>query len=126
MVMEMAMAQNAYRGLGADSSHFAHHRHKKRILWVSHHKIADNQKDALRRYFGNDVFVDPDRRPYDDVAEILSRYRSGQYDDIVVVGPLSVKMKMVESGVEPIQAVKKRGIYVLERFRGAQIHSTPL
>ena len=62
----------------------------KRVLWVSRHKITDSQKAGLCDFFGEEAEVVADPRPFDDAREIARRFKSGGYDDIVVVAPLSV------------------------------------
>lgn len=75
----------------------------KRILWVSRHPYLPSQLEALRRHFG-EVEVTQDPKPFSGVEEILGRYRQGQYDDLVVVAPLSVLGRMVDLGVRPLWA----------------------
>ena len=124
--MEMVMAQNAYRGMGAHTARPTPHR-RKRILWISRHQPESGQWKALRRTFGNNVEVRQDRRPFSDASDILDRFREGRYDDLVVVAPISVKMELAEQGQEPIEAViDEKGDYVLSRFHKAEIKTTPL
>ncbi len=75
----------------------------KKILWMSQHDPLPSQISALERIFG-EVEVVKDPRPFSSAEDIVSRYRTGRYDDIVVVAPLSVIGKIVELGVRPLWA----------------------
>lgn len=121
--MEMVMTRRAREEYGAFRANTR--RTQKKILWVSQHTPEPGQWIALRRMFGNKFKRDV-LHPFQDAGQIVRKFIEGEYDDMVVVAPLSVKMEIVEAGFEPIQAVKKDGEYVLERFHGADIRSTPI
>lgn len=101
----------------------------KRILWVSKHPVLNSQLKALEEYFNDKVVVDMDPAPFDSAETIITRFRQGKYDDIVVVAPLSVISKMCETGVKPLWAemeevspeqaetVVKGRFYRFKRFR---------
>ena len=100
----------------------------KRILWVSKHAPLPSQLRELRRLFG-DVEVVMDPNPFDGAEDIVRRFRSGRFDEMVVVAPLSVIAKLCELGIKPLWAqmevvgpeeaeVEVRGRYYrFERFR---------
>ena len=74
----------------------------KRVLWMSRHRPGASQLAALRDMFGHDVVVEQEARPFDDAREIVRRYRSGGYDDLVVVAPLSVIAVLCAEGMKPL------------------------
>ena len=57
----------------------------KKILWMSQHEPLPSQISALKRIFG-EVEVVKDPKPFSSAEDIVGRFRSGGYDDIVVVG----------------------------------------
>jgi hypothetical protein len=81
--------------------------------------------------FGEEVTVEQEARPFDDARQIVRRYRSSGYDDMVVVAPLSVISVLCQEGVRPLwseateendpQRVEFRGTrgqgYRFNRFR---------
>ena len=119
--MEMVVAKTFLRGSIAASAR----PQRTRILWVSRHEPKSGQWKALRLAFGK-VDLTRDARPFDSAADIVERFRRGEYDDMIVVAPLDVLNALVEAGFEPIRAVEKDGEYALERFLGAEIKSRPL
>ena len=75
-----------------------------KILWMSRHKPVLSQIKELQKLFGTDVVVEQDPRPFDSAEQIVKRYKVGNYQDIVVVAPLSVLAKMCELGLKPLWA----------------------
>lgn len=74
-----------------------------RILWVSRHKPLPSQIIELRRIFG-DIQIIQDPNPFSCAEDIIQRFRSGGYCDLVVVAPLSVIGKLCELGIKPLWA----------------------
>lgn len=74
-----------------------------RILWMSRHAPLQSQLAELERLFGS-VEVVQDPRPFDSADDIVTRFRVGGYDDIVVVAPLSVIDQLVRRGIRPLWA----------------------
>ncbi|MFA6131985.1 MAG: hypothetical protein WC702_02880 [Patescibacteria group bacterium] len=104
----------------------------KRILWMSQHEPLPSQLAALAAMFGTDVVVEKDPRPFDSAEIIVRRFRSGGFDDLVVVAPLSVIDHLVRNGVKPLWAEmvetrdrreaeiwfdRRRSGYYFDRFR---------
>ena len=80
----------------------------KKILWLSRHFPLPSQIKELNRIFGEtvDVTVDPD--PFSNAEDIVNRFKIGNFDDIVVVAPLSVIQRLTELGIKPLWAEMKR------------------
>ena len=76
----------------------------KKVLWLSRHKPLPTQHYTLQRMFGKDVEVAQDVSPFLSVGDILVRYKTGGYDDVVVVATLSMLDKLVHMGVRPLWA----------------------
>jgi hypothetical protein len=75
----------------------------KRFFWVSQHPYLPSQLAELRRLFG-EVEIVQDPRPFSSAEDIVARYRKGNYDEMIVVAPLSVLGKIVELGIRPLWA----------------------
>ena len=78
----------------------------KRVLWVSRHDVLPAQKKWLGEKLGVTEVV-KDAQPFSGAEEIAQRFRDGNYDEIVVVAPLSVMGKLTELGVRPLWAEMK-------------------
>ena len=93
----------------------------KRILWISRHKMTKSQEAGLRDFFDSDVEIVPDPQPFSDAREIARRFRSGGYDDMVVVAPLSVIAVLCNEGMKPLwsEATEENDPSKVE-FRGAR------
>jgi len=76
----------------------------RRILWVSRHDPLPSQVEALKRIYGEEVEIVKDGRPFSSAEEILDRYVSGGYVDLVVVAPLSVLGRLCDLGLHPLWA----------------------
>jgi len=75
-----------------------------KILWVSRHPPLKSQILALKARFGEGVEVIQDPNPFSGAEDIASRFKSGGFDDLVVVAPLSVIAHLVQLGLHPIWA----------------------
>ncbi|KKS93536.1 MAG: hypothetical protein UV70_C0009G0014 [Parcubacteria group bacterium GW2011_GWA2_43_13] len=75
----------------------------KKLLWLSRHNPLPKQIAELQRIFG-EVDVRQDVNEFSNAEEIYRRYRSGGYDDIVVVAPLSVIARLIDLGIKPLWA----------------------
>ena len=75
---------------------------------MSRHLPLPSQLRELNRIFGEtvDVTVDPD--PFSNAEDIVNRFKIGNFDDIVVVAPLSVIQRLTELGIKPLWAEMKR------------------
>jgi len=77
-----------------------------RILWVSRHSPLDCQIKELERIFGNvDIFTYIN--PFKSAEEIVDFYRKENFDDMLIVAPLSVIQKITEHGIYPLWAEMK-------------------
>ncbi len=92
-----------------------------KILWMSRHTPTPRQLQALRERHGEDTVVEQESKPFDDARQIARRYRSGSYDDIVVVAPLSVIDVLCKEGIQPLwsEAAEENDPKKIE-FRGAR------
>ncbi len=88
---------------------------------MSRHPVHLNQMAALRTMFGNDVVVEQERRPFDDAREIVRRFWSGRFDDLVVIAPLSVLAVLCQEGIRPLwsECVEENDKSKID-FRGAR------
>lgn len=77
---------------------------KKKILWLSQHKPLPIQLSYLPKYLNSEVEVVPDPKPFSSAEEIVKRYRAGNYDDMVVVAPMSVISRLIDLGIKPLWA----------------------
>lgn len=74
----------------------------KKVLWMSQHRPLPVQIEALKERFGPDVKVIQDPKPFSSAEEIMMRYKAHDFDDMVIVAPLSVISKLIELGVKPL------------------------
>ena len=79
----------------------------KKILWLSRHNPLPSQISELKRIFGEDTIVIQDPNPFSNAEEIVERFKSGGYDEMVVVAPLTVIKKLTELGIKPLWAEMK-------------------
>src|SRR5438105_343811 len=75
----------------------------KKILWLSQHSPLGKQIDELKRLLGG-VDILQDVNSFNTADEVLRRYRSGGYEDLVFVGPLSVLEQLCKRGLCPLRA----------------------
>jgi len=79
-----------------------------KILWVSRHPPVPVQIDELKRIFGENTQIDTDPNPFSDAQDIVKRFKDGNYDEMVVVAPLSVIQHLTEMGIKPIWSEMKK------------------
>lgn len=93
----------------------------KKILWMSRHKPHSRQIETLRKMYGDGVIVEQESRPFDDARQIANRYREGNYDDMVIVAPLSVIQVLCNEGIRMLwsEAIEENDPSKVE-FRGAR------
>jgi len=78
---------------------------KTRILWLSRHPPLNSQIKELKRIFGDiDLTIDP--KPFSDARDIAKRAKD--YDEIVVVAPLSVIRQLITLSIKPLWAEMER------------------
>ena len=65
--------------------------------------------------YGDDVEVRSYGKVFRDVKEIIDYYNRNNFDDIIIVAPLSVIKRMCELGIKPLWAEMKKGRFI--RFR---------
>lgn len=75
-----------------------------RIVWFSRHDPTPRQRAALAKAFGSGACIVHDRKAFSSAADILSRYRESEADELVVVAPLTVVQALVRHGLKPIWA----------------------
>lgn len=71
----------------------------KKILWMSRHRPHESQVKALQDIYGVDVIVEQEPRPFDDARDIAMRFRKSDYDEMVIVAPLSVIQVLCNEGI---------------------------
>jgi len=76
----------------------------KRIYWVSRHNPHSSQVEALSKLFFCNVSIFRHDKPFRDAEEIIERFKDGNFDDLVVVAPLSVLDRLCQLGVKPLWA----------------------
>lgn len=93
----------------------------KRILWMSRHQPHRKQIETLRNIYGGDTIVEQEARPFDDARQVAKRYREGNYDDMVIVAPLSVIAVLCNEGIKMLwsEATEENDPSKIE-FRGAR------
>ena len=93
----------------------------KRILWMSRHQPHRRQIETLRDIYGGDTVVEQEARPFDDARQVAKRYREGNYDDMVIVAPLSVIAVLCNEGFKMLwsEATEENDSSKIE-FRGAR------
>lgn len=74
-----------------------------RIMWLSQHAPTPNQRSELERIYPEHTLI-IDHSAFDDVEDILKRYRAANADHMVLVAPLTVIRTLVRKGVHPIYA----------------------
>ena len=75
-----------------------------KILWLSRHNPLPVQVAELRRLFGESVEIRQDVCSFQNAEEVVRRFREGGYDDLVVVAPLWVILRLTELGIKPLWA----------------------
>lgn len=74
-----------------------------KILWLSQHEPLPIQIEWLKKRFG-DVEIRRDVNPFANAEEIKRRFQAGGYDEIVVVAPLWVILRLTELSIKPLWA----------------------
>lgn len=77
----------------------------KRLLWMSRHNPCLGQWRELRRIFGDDVCVYVDKERFDSAEDIRRRYMKDSYDDLVLVAPKDVYIKLIQFGIYPLRSL---------------------
>lgn len=72
----------------------------KRILWISRHEPLESQRKYLQGAFGEDCTISRDSNPFSSAEEVVKRAKD--YDEMVLIAPLSVVRKVVELGIKPL------------------------
>ena len=80
---------------------------KKKILWLSRHEPLRCQIEFLKQAFGA-VEIRRDINPFKSAEDIAERFKSGDYDDLVVVAPLSVIDRLTKLEIYPLWADMKQ------------------
>ena len=73
-----------------------------KILWVSRNHPLDSQVNELKRLFGRDMILDQDVNPFSSASDIVKRFKAGDYDEMVLIAPLSVCRVITEYGYRPL------------------------
>ena len=74
-----------------------------RIMWLSQHAPTPRQRSELERIYPEHTLI-IDHSAFDDVEDILKRYRAAKADQMVLVAPLTVIRTLTRKGVHPIYA----------------------
>lgn len=92
-----------------------------KILWMSRHEPHPRQIAALKEMYGQDTIIEQESRPFDDARQVARRFKKGQYDDMVIVAPLSVIQVLCNQGIRMLwaEAVEENDPTKIE-FRGAR------
>lgn len=93
----------------------------KKILWVSRHRPHQRQLDVLLEMYGQDAVIDREVNAFDDARQIAKKFRENNYDDMVIVAPLSVIQVLCNEGVRMLwsEAVEENNPDKIE-FYGAR------
>jgi len=75
-----------------------------KILWLSRHKPLPLQEAWLIERFGVHTRIEQDPNPFSGADDIVQRFEEGEYDEMVVVAPLSVIAQLVQRGIKPLWA----------------------
>jgi len=67
-----------------------------KVLWLSQHKPLPIQIERLKAKFGEKVEVVHDSATFTNAEELIKRFIKGEYEDWVVVLPLSVLAHLCE------------------------------
>lgn len=78
----------------------------KKILWYSRHPMMEFQRPILQNIFGGDMVIEQlvGRDAYISAEKIVGYMKQNKFDEIIMVAPLSVMVKVIELGVRPIKA----------------------
>jgi hypothetical protein len=73
-----------------------------KILWISKNVPLDSQVEGLKKCFGDDVEIHQDINPFSSAYDIIHRFKSGHYDEMVLIAPLSVCRIVTDMGYKPL------------------------
>jgi hypothetical protein len=62
----------------------------KRVLYLTRHEWTPSEWLALQEKFGIQSVIESDQRAFNDAKEIKKRLEQGNFDELVIVAPLSV------------------------------------
>jgi hypothetical protein len=80
----------------------------KRILWISRHQPLPSQVLELQRIYGVDCEIKIDQNRFYGFEDILKRVEKYQPDELLLMAPLSVCRKVLESGIKPLYAEMRK------------------
>ncbi|MCB9809260.1 hypothetical protein H6776_02565 [Candidatus Nomurabacteria bacterium] len=80
-----------------------------RIMWYSAHQPHRLEITELKKIFGVDVVIDihgsgHTKRNYLSAKSIVQTFKDGNYDEILMIAPLSVIQAVLDLGVQPLKA----------------------
>lgn len=78
-----------------------------KIMWMSRHKPTKRQMAELKRLFGACV-VEWDNRRFSGADDIVTRFKEGKADEMVLVGPLTLFRELVKRGIKPLYATMEQ------------------
>jgi hypothetical protein len=70
----------------------------KKILWVSRNTPLESQINYLKQVFGEDTEITEDSKPFSSAQDIAHRFEAGNYDEMVVIAPISVCRILTDMG----------------------------
>jgi hypothetical protein len=79
-----------------------------KVLWVSRNNPIPSQIKELQKLFGDDVNIHLDNKPFSAAGDIVTRFRKGNYDEMVLIAPLTVCKVMCDFGIKPLWSEMKR------------------
>ena len=80
----------------------------KHILWVSRHAPTHEQLTLLSKILKDEmIIVTRHEKSVNEHEELVQKYRSEQFDDIVVTLPIDMIGKLCTAKIHPIRAVHK-------------------
>lgn len=79
-----------------------------KIFWYSRHPPVRKEVDELKKLFGNNIEIIIDKKPVDNVDNLIKRFREQNCDEIVAICPYSVLHKLSEKGIKPLFPIMKK------------------
>ena len=79
----------------------------KKILWFSRHQPMEFQIPILKKIFGEDMILEMligDQSKYMSAEKFVDYMMQNEFDETIMVAPLSVMEKVIELGIKPIKA----------------------
>jgi hypothetical protein len=71
---------------------------------MSRHRWVESQEKELKRIFGEEIEITQISNPFSSAEEVVKIFKEGNYDEMVIVAPLSVIAKICEMGIKPLWA----------------------